>query len=296
MSVQAALLLAAMVILYTLQGSLSKVYALHYKGPALAATPVYASVSGAACALATWWNAGFAYAPGPDTLWMGLANGLVLFLYNVAVVNAARTGPYSLQSLMATLGSILLPLVASVVFWQEPLRPMHYAGIAVMLSAAVLFNLNGAHLKGAKPGYRLWITLLLIANGTYGILMSGQQRATAFTQRTEMIITTYATSAAISALFLVMTQRARTPRAFRLGRVSALALLAGSAAVATAVNIMMRALKIIPAPILYTVNNGGVLVFAVLLGSVVWKEKFTRSKAVGLALALTAFVLLGQAG
>lgn len=295
MGVEAALLLVFMVLCYTLQGSLSKVFSMHYTGPALAATPVYASVSGAVCALATLWNAGFSYAPGTQTIAFGLANGLVLFLYNVAAVNAARTGPYSLQSLMATLGNILLPLLASVLLWKEQLGVMHYAGIAVMLAASALFNLKGLHMQGAKKGYRGWITMLLLANGLFGILMASQQRAMAYTQRTEMIITTYLTSAVISAGFLLFTQKARALHAYRMGRTSGLALLVGSAAVATAVNLMMRALQLIPTPVLYTINNGGVLVFAVVLGTVIWKEKFTGNKAIGLVLAMAAFVLLGQA-
>lgn len=293
MSAQGVLLLLGMVACYTLQGSLSKVFSMHYKGPPLAATPVYASVSGLVCALATWWLAGFAYNPSPMTLYMGLANGLVLFLYNVAAVNAARTGPYSLQSLMATLGNILLPLLASVLFWNEPLDTPHYVGIALMLLAAAMINLKGLRVLDAKPGYLFWVSMLLVVNGTFGILMAGQQRAMAYTERTDMIITTYATSAMISLLFLLFTQKTSAHNAYNMGRVSGLALLVGSAAVATAVNLMMRALQLIPTAILYTINNGGVLVMAVLLGTVVWKEKFAWNKAVGLTLAVVAFALLG---
>ena len=89
-----------------------------------------------------------------------------------------------------------------------------------------------------------------------------------------------------------MVQGWKTPDAYRMGKVSALALDIGTA---TAVNLMMQALRLISTPVLYTITNGGVLVMAVLLGSVVWKEKFTANKAIGLVLAVTAFILLGQA-
>ncbi|HHX21787.1 MAG TPA: hypothetical protein GX722_08345 [Clostridiales bacterium] len=295
MSLDAVLLLIFMVIVFTTQGSLSKVFSMHYQGPALAATPVYASVTGAACALATWCMAGFAYAPSTQTLWLGLANGVTLFLYNVAAVNAARTGPYSLQSLMATLGSIVLPLLASLLLWREPLVLLHYIGIALMLLAAALFHLKGLNVQEVKKGYRGWVVLLLVSNGVFGVLMASQQRVMDFTQRNEMIITTYGTSAAISAAFLLLTQKAQAARAYRMGRTSGIALLVSGAVVATGVNLLMRALQLIPAPILYTINNGGVLMLAVLLGTVIWKEKFTFHKGLGLALAVVAIALLGQA-
>lgn len=295
MNLQSMLLLLAMVMCYTLQGALSKVFSIHYQGPALAATPVFASISGSICALATLWLTRFAYSPSNFTLWMGIANGVVLFLYNVAAVNAARTGPYSLQSLIATLGNILLPLLASILLWQEKLGLLHYAGIAIMLLAAAMFNIRGLRAQNAEKGYAGWVIMLMVANGLFGILMSSQQRIMVFTQRTDMIITTYATSSMISALFLLVTQGWKTPDAYRMGKVSALALLVSSIGTATAVNLMMQALRLISTPVLYTITNGGVLVMAVLLGSVVWKEKFTANKAIGLVLAVTAFILLGQA-
>ena len=124
--------------------------------------------------------AGFAYAPSAQTLWLGLANGVTLFLYNVAAVNAARTGPYSLQSLMATLGSIVLPLLASLLLWREPLVLLHYIGIALMLLAAALFHLK-LERAGGKKGYRGWWCCCWYQQRVWRV--DGQPDVMDFTQR-----------------------------------------------------------------------------------------------------------------
>ena len=77
MNLQSMLLLLAMVMCARC-GSFSKVFSIHYQGPALAATPVFASISGSI-------YAGYAvadkvcYSPSNFTLWMGIANGWCCF-------------------------------------------------------------------------------------------------------------------------------------------------------------------------------------------------------------------------
>lgn len=295
MSLQAIGLLITIVCCYTMQGFFSKLFSVRYQGPPAAATPVYASVTGAACALVTLAVSGFSFDPSAVTWAMGLSNGVILFLYNLAAVNAARTGPYSLQSLIATLGHTTMPLIAGIFIWQDVIAPIHWAGIGVMMLSFFVFNLKGLRVVDAKKGYFGWVTLLALSNGLFGILMAGQQRIMLHTQRNEMIIISYFTSALISAVYLFLSQRGRVRKAYNMGKVAWIALMMGSVVVATAVNLMMRTLELIPASILYTINNGGVLVFSVLLGSLFFKEKFTREKAFGLVLAVAAFFLLGRA-
>ncbi len=295
MSLTAIVLLVTIVCCYTMQGFFSKLFSVRYQGPPAAATPVYASVTGAVCALVTFAVAGFAFGPSAVTVAMGLSNGVVLFLYNLAAVNAARTGPYSLQSLIATLGHTTMPLIAGIFIWQDVIAPIHWAGIGVMMLSFFVFNLKGLRVVDAKKGYFAWVTLLALSNGLFGILMAGQQRIMLHTQRNEMIIISYFTSACISAVYLMVSQRGKVRKAYDMGKVAWIALLLGSVVVATAVNLMMRTLELIPASILYTINNGGVLVFSVILGSLFFQEKFTREKAFGLVLAVAAFFLLGRA-
>ena len=45
-------------------------------------------------------------------------------------------------------------------------------------------------------------------------------------------------------------------------------------------------------PVLYTVENGGVLVLSVMFAVFLFKEKITPFKAVGLLLALSSLVML----
>lgn len=293
MSVTAIIMMLICVLCYTGQNFFNKLYALNYSGPPVAATPVFAVVYGSLTSAATLICGGFQFQAGGVTLAFGAASGAVLFIFNLSLIRASRSGPYAFQSVMMLFGNTLLPLLFSVLWWGDSLSRRQLAGIAVMLASFVIFNLKGFRFEGLKKGYFLWVTLLFLSNGVYGILVDGQQRVMRQTQRNEMIIITFLTSALISLAYLVMVQGTRAPKAFRMGKRNWMFTLLSSICAAFAINVLMLALRLVPASVLYTVNNGGVLVFCALLGTAVLHEKLEGHMIAGLLAAVLGLVILG---
>jgi len=58
------------------------------------------------------------------------------------------------------------------------------------------------------------------------------------------------------------------------------------------VNILMYALGLINVAVLYSLDNGGVLIVSVLWSAVILKEKLNRNKIIGLILAIAAVFAL----
>ena len=54
----------------------------------------------------------------------------------------------------------------------------------------------------------------------------------------------------------------------------------------------MYVMQLVNVPVLYTVENGGVLVLSVVFAVFFFREKITPFKAVGLLLALSSLVML----
>ncbi len=290
------LLLATLSILaFTCQSFFSKLYSMNYAGPSQAATPVFASLYGLIVGFITLSVcAGFTFSAAATTWIFGICNGLILFIFNLSTVNASRTGPYTLQSMLTYSGSVLIPLLFTTIFWHDHLVWYQFLGIAIMLAAFVIINLQSDAFVIKEKSYFLWIALLFLSNGIYGVLMDAHQRVMQQTQRNEMIIITFFSSALISLIYLFATQKKRSLKVFSMDKKVWLYILLSSIAAATGVYTMMVLLGSMTPAIFYTIENGAVLALTILLGYLVFHEKINRRMIVGISLCIVSLVLLAM--
>ena len=276
---------------YTGQTFFNKLFSMHYKGPEAAATPVYAVLYGALVSAVTLALVRFQLNPSGETVLLGCINGVVLFLYNLGMIRASRTGPYAFQSIVMLFGSIVVCLLFSAAYWGDRLTFSQMAGIAVMLIAFVVLNGGGIDFRGVKKGYFFWVISLFFTNGIYGVLMDAQQRLYV-QERNEMIIVTFFSSSVVSLLYLLISQRERSLQAFQMGG-AAWGFAAGSGlCAALAVYMLMALLTYIPSYILYTVCNGSILVLSAILCRIVLKEHMTKLTVAGILLSAISIILL----
>lgn len=285
------LLVVACIACYTGQNFFNKLFSMRYQGPATVATPVYATLFGIIVAAVTFCLSGFRFAPDGGTVLLGCGAGALLFLYNLGMIQAARSGPYAFQSIVSLFGSIVVCLVFSALWWRDSMSLAQLIGIGVMLAAFVVLNSGGIDFTDVKKAYFFWVALLFFSNGFYGVLIDAQQRLLP-TQRNEMIVITFLACAGISMAYLLITQRGKAPAAFRMGRAALGFAVGSSVCAAFAVFLLMILLAHIPSYVLYTVNNGSILVASTLLSAAVLKEKMTGRTAAGVALSVLSIVLL----
>lgn len=290
---EAYLALLGCVLGYMFASFFNKLFAIRYKGDSSVATPVYTSLFGLIVSLgALSIGCGFRPAPSWQTLVFGLCSAVILFLYNRAAIGAAQTGPYALQSIFASTGSVLIPSLFSVIYWGDSLSPMQIAGIIVMVAAFVVINGRGLIVKGLNRRYVLWIAVLFAANGTFGAVLDSQGRVMMAAERSEMIAVTYIGAALISMIYLAVTRRGEVAKAFRMDRLTALYILLAGVCTTAAVYLIMEALAGISTAIVYTIANGGVLALCVLLSALVLKEKMSRNMVAGIVMSVISMALM----
>lgn len=287
------MLSACSIFCYTLQCFFNKLYSGAYPGSAPTASSVFSLLYGLIVGVFTLAVNGFSFQAGTLTWTLGLINGFVLFVFNLSSINAAQRGPYAFQSVMMLFGSVLLALLFSVAYWGERLKETQLIGIAVMLVAFVLLNLKGLSFSGGKKGYLPWVAVLFFSNGVYGILMDAQQRVNRQAERNEMIIITFLCTAAVSLVYLLLTEKRRSLAAFAMGKRAWLYALVSGTGAAVAVYLMMLLLGRVSFSVLYTVQNGGIMVILAVLSALVLREKLSRSSVLGIVLAVLSIVLLG---
>lgn len=168
---------------------------------------------------------------------------------------------------------------------------MQIVGIGVMLLAFVAFNSGGIDFHSVKKGYFFWVVSLFFTNGFYGVLMDAQQRIH-ISERNEMIVMTFFSSAAVSFLYLLATQKSQALQAFRMERNTWGFVIGSSLGAAFAVYTLMVLLAYIPSYILYTINNGSILVLSAILCAVILKEQMTKMTITGIALSVLSIILL----
>ena len=288
-----ALMVALTVFVFSLQALFLKLFSEHYDNPdSTLASPVFSVIYGLFAATATLIIAGFRFAPSPATLRLGVLNALMLLTYTTAMIQAGRTGSYSVQMISVLFGGILVPMIYGALFLGEALTPLQLLGVGLMLLSFVLMNLRGLTLKGSSKVFLLWCLALFLSNGFYGVFMNLQQARMNGAERNEMIVLTFAGMAALYALI----QLIRSPRALRAGfRMSKkpLIFLALCCCVATAgAHMMLYVLTLVDETIFYTIENGGVLILSVLYSVLLFHEKLARTQIVGIVLAGASIVML----
>lgn len=293
------LLVAVLILVYTAHSLFASLFSKHYPGEHGEASRVYSVYYGLIVSLATLAASGFVPKISWLTLLLGIANGVAVMLYNLSLIGAAERGPYSVVMVFSLFGGILVPLAVSVVAYREHLTPVQWAAILIMLVAFVFLNIGkkGEKLKDSvKKGFFALCLLQFCANGAYGTLLSVQERLTEGTENNGMTVVTYAVVFLLSALLLALRRRERMMTDLRLNRKSVACLIICTGAVTAGIMILMHCLSLMNVAVLYTVENGGVLLLSVILSAFLFREKMTVSKGFGIVLSVVSMVLLGLQG
>lgn len=287
-------LLITCVMCYVCQGMFGKLYAIRFDGQPNDATPIYSTLYGLIVGLGVLAVAlKFRLNASGITWTLGLINGAVLFVYNLCIINASRTGPFGFQSIFRLFGSVVIPMVFSLVFWGEKLSVLRWLGIALMLVSFVVINADGMVLRDVKKGYIGWVTLLFFVNGAYAMLMASQQRLMGNTQRNEMIVITFLCSACISLISLIVRRKGDTARAFRMcPKAWGSALGAGISAALAVVQLMILIGRVESLPVFYAVENGLILGLTIIFSAILFQEKVSRKAVAGIVLSVVSMAML----
>ncbi|MBR7041015.1 MAG: EamA family transporter [Clostridia bacterium] len=286
--------LAVLVILFSLQSLFTKMYSDAYDGKNRdAATGIFSVTYGLFIAIATFLSAGLRFDPSPATLLYGALNACVLLLYNISIINSAKRGSYAFLMICSMFGGILVPLTGGWILFGETLTPLQLLGIALMLAAMLLMNSSDLSLKGSKKGYFLWCALLFLANGLYGTVMNVQSTVMEGRERSEMLIVLFGLSSVFAYGLEAFSGRGRDViHGYKMSLKPALFLACACLSAFLGANLLLYLLTRMQSGILYTIDDGGVLLLSLLFSVVLFKEKLTWLQALGMALALGSIVLV----
>lgn len=286
------LLIIVLVLLYSLQTLFCKFYSDNYTGKKELASPVLCVLQSIAIAMLSWGFAGFDFQISTVSLILGAVNACVLFGYNTSLIKAGDRGSYAFMNMMMLFGGIFVPLVYVSVSNGEFPSLIECIAIFTMIIACVLMNVENIKLNGAKLSYYVFCLLLFIFNGLYGTLLKVQEQYNA-NESQEMVIVTYGLMGVIALVQLFFKEKKETLKAFNFNKKCALFLILFLIISGLAVNVLVLLLGYLNAAVLYTVDNGGVMMLSALYSITLFKEKATPLKIVGIIIAIVSLCVLG---
>ena len=286
------LLIIALVLLYSLQTLFCKFYSDNYSGKKELSSPVLCVIQSIAIALLSWGFAGFKFEISLISLLLGAVNAAVLFGYNTSLIKAGDRGSYAFMNMMMLFGGIFVPLIYVSITTGEFPSTVECIAIVTMIIACVLMNIESIKLGGVKVSYYVFCLLLFIFNGLYGTLLKAQEQYNA-NESQEMVIVSYGLMGVIALIQLFLKEKKDTLSAFRFNKKCALFLVLFLIISGLAVNVLVLLLGYLNAAVLYTVDNGGVMMLSALYSITLFKEKATPLKIIGIIIAVISLCVLG---
>jgi len=165
----------------------------------------------------------------------------------------------------------------------------------VMLCAFVAMNARGMSFKGAGKAYYIWCAMLFLSNGMYATILNLQESTMGPGQNSEMVITAYLGTAVIVSLAQTLSGRGKKlAQGLRMGKKAALFALGSSTCATVAANLCLYLLGLVEASVLYTIDNGGVLVMSAICSCVLFRERLRWEQILGVVLAALSIVMITQ--
>ena len=296
------LLVLLLISIYTGQSFFCKLYTKHYPGDPEATSPVFSVVSGLFTALAAL---GFALCSLPfhwnwQIIVMGIANSVILALYNFAMVKASECGPYSIQMSLMLSGGILLPAFISYAYG-DSLQPLGWFFVAVIVVSVFLVSKKkGESLFSGNGKFWMFCFVLFIANGLYGAILAhqGAYEATS-NSKNELIICTFGISSLINFVLGLIRRKNKFFSDFKQSRNSFLLLMLCSLCTSSAIILLAALINHgVNTTLLFTFDNAGVLFFSVVCSAIILKERLSALNWIGcasMALGLIGMTIWGGA-
>ena len=284
-------LMVAIVLLYTAQSFLTRLYSARYPGNAENASPVFSIISGITVAVVSVAVCGFHFVASPLTWLLGVLNALALIIYNATIIKASQSGPYSVLMVFSIAGGIIIPALVGAVGFGDNLTLLKIVCILVVLVCVYLISDKGEQAKASR-GFWLAVSGLAVGNGLYGSLLDVQQRVTSVGEKEEMIAITFALCALFSLAMLAFKLKSRTVSALKQTKMSAFYLIATSLVAAVAVHVLTFVIGLVDLAVLYTFYCSGVLMLSVLCSALFFKEKLSLKNIIGCVVMSVALVFM----
>ena len=315
-----ALLIGAIILLYTLQSLFSKMFNDSYPGDAKHSADVFAIVAGVVVAIVSLFFSGFKFGEFRwETLLLGVINAGILYGYDQCIIKASGKGPYSIMMVFNLGGGIVIPALVSPFLPFSSFKPVHFIVqmVAVVIICVSIYLVSAKKDEsvtedGKKSGLKTFFilsALLAIMNGLYGVVyvVHNGVMSNVFAgigseelileavnqQKQTLVIYSFLITAIISFIRLSITEKKNVLKPFKQNKKSLLNLILAAVVSAMAVNVLVLLVGVVNETMLYTFDNAGVMLLSALASALIFKDKLSTKNIIGCVIMTLALVMMG---
>ncbi|MBQ7793127.1 MAG: EamA family transporter [Clostridia bacterium] len=217
------------------------------------------------------------------------------FALSYAVATAASflaicTGPLSIGSLVIQY-SLVVPTLYGLIMLDEPIEPLLFVGIGLLLISLVLINFEGKEERKITFKWGVYVLLAFIGSGACSTVQKVQQINCNGLYKNEFMIIALAITILILAATALFTEKKNIAVSLKKGFVwYAICGLANGI-----VNLLVILLSLkMPASVMFPVISAGGIVTTALISVFVYKEKMSLQQKIGLVLGILAIIALNM--
>lgn len=213
-------------------------------------------------------------------------------------IEALKSGVMVLAA-MASSAGILLPCIAGIFMFNEPMKPMQFIGIALLIfSGWLLIGYSKEQTGSFTPRTLLLLIGSMLSNGS---VMLAQKMFSKYLPDTSVSIFSFLTFGLIGiGMFIglvpsLLSQSGRAKIAavpkpvFLYGTISSIILLAIN-------QLATLAGRNVPSAIMFPINDGGATIITAITAAIFFKEKLTVRSVCGLILGIGSLIVINLFG
>ncbi len=227
------------------------------------------------------------------TFLLAILFAAVSFVNTYTATRALVLGPLAYTSVIAAASSII-PVLYGRIFLGEQITVFQIIGMVLILISVFLSVETQGEKKKASLRWLGYALLNFLMNGTIGVLQKIHRASAHAHESNEYLLIMFFFMALITAGYLVILRKKGTVRSakpLKMPKVFLVLLAAGvSAGLINVLNLYLSGA--FDAAFLFPVLNGGGTLAALILAFVVFKEKFTLRRSIGLAVGVLALMFL----
>ena len=227
------------------------------------------------------------------TFLLGLLFAAVSFVNTYTATRALVLGPLAYTCVIASASSII-PVLYGRIFLGEKITVYQVIGMVLMLISVFLSVETEGEKKKASLRWLAYALVNFLMNGTIGVLQKIHRASAHAGESNEYLFIMFFFMALITLGYLGILKKkgtVRTARPFKAPKVLLVLLAAGLCA--GLINVLNLYLSgAFDAGFLFPVLNGGGTLAALILAFVLFKERFTLRRSIGLAIGVLSLMFL----
>ena len=236
--------------------------------------------------------------PSLFTALLSLLFGAVTALQGIAMLAAMRLGPVSYTMMFSSFSTVITAL-SGVLFFNESITALKIIGILLMLISFVFAVERGADQKKGNLAWLMLCIIVFLGTGSIGLMQKVHQTSAYKNELDIFLVLAFIVCAAVAstASFLLSRTKEKTEPLFpamdRRGVIYILLFtLGGGICVAINNKLNLFLSGVLDTSVFFPIANGGAVVLSTLAAYILFKERLSLRRWIGLFIGVLAVVLL----